>query len=47
MSEWHGLAHEYRDLFYEMPFQLPADLLFIGRALAILFGMATIPGSRL
>jgi len=41
MSEWHSLAHEYRDLFYEMPFQLPSGLLFIGRALAILFGMAT------
>jgi len=41
MSEWHGLAHEYRDLFYEMPFQLPSGLLFIGRALAILFGMST------
>ncbi len=41
MSEWHGMAHEYRDLFYEMPFQLPSGLLFIGRALAILFGMAT------
>jgi predicted unusual protein kinase regulating ubiquinone biosynthesis (AarF/ABC1/UbiB family) len=24
-----------------MPFQLPTDLLFVGRALAILFGMAT------
>jgi predicted unusual protein kinase regulating ubiquinone biosynthesis (AarF/ABC1/UbiB family) len=41
MSEWHSLAHEYRDLLYEMPFQLPSGLLFIGRALAILFGMAT------
>jgi predicted unusual protein kinase regulating ubiquinone biosynthesis (AarF/ABC1/UbiB family) len=40
MSEWHDLAHEYRDIFYEMPFQLPTDLLFVGRALAILFGMA-------
>ena len=41
MSEWHSLAHEYRELLYEMPFQLPSGLLFIGRALAILFGMAT------
>jgi len=41
MTEWHSLAHEYRDLLYEMPFQLPTDLLFVGRALAILFGMAT------
>jgi predicted unusual protein kinase regulating ubiquinone biosynthesis (AarF/ABC1/UbiB family) len=41
MNEWEGLAHEYRDILYEMPFQIPTDLLFIGRALAILFGMAT------
>jgi predicted unusual protein kinase regulating ubiquinone biosynthesis (AarF/ABC1/UbiB family) len=41
MSEWKNLAHEYRDILYEMPFQLPTDLLFVGRAMAILFGMAT------
>ncbi|MGD2206163.1 MAG: AarF/UbiB family protein [Anaerolineae bacterium] len=41
MSEWKSLAHEYRDILYEMPFQLPTDLLFVGRAMAILFGMAT------
>ena len=41
MSEWHSLAHEYRDILYEMPFQLPTDLLFVGRAISILFGMAT------
>jgi predicted unusual protein kinase regulating ubiquinone biosynthesis (AarF/ABC1/UbiB family) len=41
MSEWHRLAYEYRDILYQMPFQLPTDLLFVGRAIAILFGMAT------
>jgi predicted unusual protein kinase regulating ubiquinone biosynthesis (AarF/ABC1/UbiB family) len=41
MDEWQSLAHEYRDLLYEMPFQLPTDLLFVGRAIAILSGMAT------
>lgn len=41
MSEWHDLAREYRDILYEMPFQLPTELLFVGRAIAILFGMAT------
>lgn len=41
MQEWHSLAREYRDVLYEMPFQFPTDLLFVGRALAILFGMAT------
>jgi predicted unusual protein kinase regulating ubiquinone biosynthesis (AarF/ABC1/UbiB family) len=40
-DEWQDLASEYRDILYEMPFQLPTDLLFVGRALAILFGMAT------
>jgi predicted unusual protein kinase regulating ubiquinone biosynthesis (AarF/ABC1/UbiB family) len=41
MNEWQSLAHEYRDILYEMPFQLPSDLLFVGRAMAILFGMAS------
>jgi predicted unusual protein kinase regulating ubiquinone biosynthesis (AarF/ABC1/UbiB family) len=41
MNDWQGLAHEYRDILYEMPFQIPTELLFIGRAMAILFGMAT------
>jgi predicted unusual protein kinase regulating ubiquinone biosynthesis (AarF/ABC1/UbiB family) len=41
MSEWHSLMHEYRDILYEMPFQIPTDLLFVGRAISILFGMAT------
>ncbi|MGQ9599019.1 MAG: ABC1 kinase family protein [Anaerolineae bacterium] len=41
MGEWQSLAQEYRDILYEMPFQLPTDLLFVGRAIAILFGMAT------
>jgi predicted unusual protein kinase regulating ubiquinone biosynthesis (AarF/ABC1/UbiB family) len=40
-SEWQSLAQQYRDVIYEMPFQLPTDLLFIGRAVAILLGMAT------
>lgn len=40
MSEMHDLARRYRDILYEMPFQIPTDLLFTGRALAILLGMA-------
>jgi predicted unusual protein kinase regulating ubiquinone biosynthesis (AarF/ABC1/UbiB family) len=40
-NEWQSMAHEYRDILYEMPFQIPADLLFVGRAIAILFAMAT------
>jgi predicted unusual protein kinase regulating ubiquinone biosynthesis (AarF/ABC1/UbiB family) len=41
MQEWQDLARDYRDILYEMPFQMPTDLLFLGRTLAILFGMAT------
>jgi predicted unusual protein kinase regulating ubiquinone biosynthesis (AarF/ABC1/UbiB family) len=40
-DDWHDLARDYRDVLYEMPFQFPTDLLFVGRALSILFAMAT------
>lgn len=40
MSEMYDLARRYRDILYEMPFQIPTDLLFTGRALVILLGMA-------
>jgi predicted unusual protein kinase regulating ubiquinone biosynthesis (AarF/ABC1/UbiB family) len=39
--EMHEFAREYRDLLYEMPFQLPSDLIFLGRCVAILSGMCT------
>jgi predicted unusual protein kinase regulating ubiquinone biosynthesis (AarF/ABC1/UbiB family) len=39
--EMHNFAKEYRDLLYEMPFQLPSDLIFLGRCVAILSGMCT------
>jgi predicted unusual protein kinase regulating ubiquinone biosynthesis (AarF/ABC1/UbiB family) len=39
--EMHKFAREYRDLLYELPFQVPADLLFFGRCVAILSGMCT------
>jgi predicted unusual protein kinase regulating ubiquinone biosynthesis (AarF/ABC1/UbiB family) len=32
---------EYRDIVYEAPFQFPADMLFVLRAIGILSGMAT------
>ena len=35
------LWREYRDIMYEMPFQFPADVLFVGRAMGILSGIAT------
>jgi predicted unusual protein kinase regulating ubiquinone biosynthesis (AarF/ABC1/UbiB family) len=40
-SEAQYFLSEYRDLVYEAPFQFPADMLFIVRAIGILSGMAT------
>ena len=34
-------ASEFRDLMYDMPFQIPQDLILLGRTLAILSGMCT------
>jgi predicted unusual protein kinase regulating ubiquinone biosynthesis (AarF/ABC1/UbiB family) len=39
--ELHDMAHEFRDLVFELPFQLPADLIFLGRCVAILSGICT------
>ncbi len=39
--ELHDMAHEFRDLVFELPFQIPADLLFLGRCVAILSGICT------
>jgi predicted unusual protein kinase regulating ubiquinone biosynthesis (AarF/ABC1/UbiB family) len=49
MSELQGIDHrelmafasEFRDLMYDMPFQVPQDLLLLGRTVAILSGMCT------
>lgn len=49
MSELQGIdprelmtfAEEFRDLMYEMPFQIPQDLLLLGRTVAILSGMCS------
>jgi predicted unusual protein kinase regulating ubiquinone biosynthesis (AarF/ABC1/UbiB family) len=40
-NEVRYFMREYRDLVMEMPFQFQADMLFIGRAIGILAGMAT------
>jgi predicted unusual protein kinase regulating ubiquinone biosynthesis (AarF/ABC1/UbiB family) len=40
-KELMDFAHEFRDLMYEMPFQIPQDLLLLGRTMAILSGMCT------
>jgi predicted unusual protein kinase regulating ubiquinone biosynthesis (AarF/ABC1/UbiB family) len=41
MEEAVFFLREYRDIVYEMPFQFPTDILFVGRAMGILMGMAT------
>lgn len=35
------LASEFRELLYSLPFQVPHDLIFLGRAVGILSGMCT------
>jgi predicted unusual protein kinase regulating ubiquinone biosynthesis (AarF/ABC1/UbiB family) len=39
MEEIHAFAYEFREILYNMPFQLPQDLIFLGRAVGILSGM--------
>jgi predicted unusual protein kinase regulating ubiquinone biosynthesis (AarF/ABC1/UbiB family) len=39
--EMHEFAREFRELIYTMPFQIPQDLILLGRAMAILSGMCT------
>jgi len=39
--ELMAFANEFRDLMYAMPFQIPQDLLLLGRTVAILSGMCT------
>ena len=40
-NEARYFIEEYRDIVYEAPFQFPADMLFVLRAIGILSGMAT------
>ena len=40
-AEMRQFAIQFRELMYEMPFQLPHNLLLLGRTLAILSGMCT------
>jgi predicted unusual protein kinase regulating ubiquinone biosynthesis (AarF/ABC1/UbiB family) len=39
--EMMDFAYEFRDLLYSLPFQVPQDLIFLGRCVGILSGMAT------
>ena len=40
-DEIRKFAHQYRDLIFSMPFQVPNDLIMLGRTVAILSGMCT------
>jgi predicted unusual protein kinase regulating ubiquinone biosynthesis (AarF/ABC1/UbiB family) len=39
--EMRQFTAQFRDVMYEMPFQVPTDLIFLGRCLGILSGMCT------
>lgn len=41
MSQAKSLVAEYRDLVYQMPFQVQVDLLFASRAVGLLAGLST------
>jgi predicted unusual protein kinase regulating ubiquinone biosynthesis (AarF/ABC1/UbiB family) len=41
MDEMFDFAAEFRDLLYNMPFQIPQDIIFLGRCVGILSGMCT------
>jgi len=41
MDEMLDFAGEFRDLMYSMPFQMPQDIIFLGRCVGILSGMCT------
>lgn len=40
-NEMAALGREFSDLLFELPFQVPQDFLYLGRAVGILVGMAT------
>lgn len=41
VREMREYTAEFRDLIYDMPFQIPQDIIFLGRAVGILSGMCT------
>jgi predicted unusual protein kinase regulating ubiquinone biosynthesis (AarF/ABC1/UbiB family) len=41
VQEMHEFADEFRDLLYNMPFQAPQNVIFLGRCVSILSGMCT------
>lgn len=40
-EELHEIAQQFRELIFSMPFQVPQDLIFLARTVAILSGMCT------
>lgn len=40
-EDMRAFMHEFRDLMYDMPFQIPQDMILLGRCVAILSGMCT------
>ncbi len=40
-EEVREFAHQFRDLMFELPFQVPENLIYLGRTVAILSGMCT------
>jgi predicted unusual protein kinase regulating ubiquinone biosynthesis (AarF/ABC1/UbiB family) len=40
-EEFHHFAKEFREIIYDLPFQIPENLIFLGRCVAILSGMCT------
>jgi predicted unusual protein kinase regulating ubiquinone biosynthesis (AarF/ABC1/UbiB family) len=40
-AEMHAVAKEFSELFYDLPFQIPQNLIMLGRTIAILSGMCT------
>ena len=40
-AEFSAFTDEFSELLYEMPFQVPEDLIMLGRCVSILSGMAT------
>jgi predicted unusual protein kinase regulating ubiquinone biosynthesis (AarF/ABC1/UbiB family) len=40
-EQMEAMFYEFRELFYDMPFQIPEDLIFLGRTVAILSGMCS------
>jgi predicted unusual protein kinase regulating ubiquinone biosynthesis (AarF/ABC1/UbiB family) len=41
LTEVREFTREFRSLIYSMPFQIPSNVLFLGRAIGILSGLAT------